>query len=156
MGASRIAVSDPDPFARSFSLEHGADQAFDPSAPGDQARFTKYTPDGFDLGFETSGSPRALHLAIQACSRGATIVQIGTLPRDVPLPINLVMSKEMAFLGSFRFTNEFEKVLDLIVGRRISLDHLVTNVYPFEELPAAMEAAIRKGNVIKVQVRGSS
>jgi Threonine dehydrogenase and related Zn-dependent dehydrogenases len=66
------------------------------------------------------------------------------------------MSKEMAFLGSFRFTNDFEKVLDLIVGRRISLDHLVTNVYPFEELPAAMEVAIRKGNVIKVQVQGSS
>ena len=33
-GASRITVSDPDSFARSFALEHGADFAFDPSLPG--------------------------------------------------------------------------------------------------------------------------
>lgn len=152
MGAARIAVSDPDPFARSFAIQHGADQAFDPSSPGAESRLAEYAPEGFDLGFEASGSPKALRMAIQACSRGATIVQIGTLPGDTPLPANLIMSKEQAFLGSFRFTNVFETVLDLIAGGRISVDHLVTNVFPLEELPAAVETATRKGSVIKVQV----
>ncbi len=153
MGASRIAVSDPDPFARSFALEHGADRAFDPSAPGIETSLAEYAPEGFDAGFEASGSPRALRQAILACARGATIVQIGTQPPESALPANLIMSREQALLGSFRFTDVFETVLDLIAGGRISVGHLVTNVFPLDELPAAVETATRKGNVIKVQVR---
>jgi L-idonate 5-dehydrogenase len=153
MGASRIAVSDPDSFARSFALEHGADQAFDPTMPDIEAQLAAYLPQGFDAGFEASGSLHALRQSIMACARGATIVQIGTLPGESPLPANLIMSREQALLGSFRFTNVFEKVVDMMVGGRISVDHLVTNVFPLDELPAAIDAATRKGNVIKVQVR---
>ena len=83
-------------------------------------------------------------------------MQIGTLPVESPLPVNLIMSKEQALLGSFRFVDVFEKVLDLITGKRISVDHLVTHVFPLAELPAAVEAAARKGKVIKVQVEGAN
>ncbi len=153
MGASRIAVSDPDPFARDFALRHGADFAVDPTSEDAEARLADYSTGGFDRGFEASGSPRALTLAINACARGATIVQIGTLPAECQVPANLVMAKELALLGSFRYVNVFEKVLDLITGARISVGHLVTNVLPLDELPAAVETAARKGEVIKVQVR---
>jgi L-idonate 5-dehydrogenase len=153
MGAARIAVTDPVPFARSFALEHGADRAFDPGSPTDQAEMAAWAPGGFDVGFEASGSPRALRQAIESCARGATIVQIGTLPADCSLPANLIMSKEQALLGSFRFANVFEKVLDLIAGGRIRAEHLVTNVFPLAELPAAVQAAALKASSIKVQVR---
>lgn len=153
MGAARIAVSDPVPFARSFALEHGADRAFDPSSPAAPAEMAAGAPGGFDVGFEASGSPRALRQAIESCARGATIVQIGTLPSDCSLPANLVMSKELSLLGSFRFANVFEKVLDLLAGGRISAGHLVTNVFPLAELPSAVETAALKGSAIKVQVR---
>lgn len=156
MGASRIAVSDPDPFARSFALAHGADAAIDPSLPDADARLAECAPDGFEAAFEASGSLRALSQAVLACARGATIVQIGNLPPEGALPANLVMSKELALLGSFRYVNAFEKVLDLIEGGRLSVGHLVTHVLPLEELPSAVETAARKGGVIKVQVRPDS
>lgn len=152
MGASRIAVSDPDPFARSFALEHGADLAVDPSLPDAGARLEEDAPGGFDVGFEASGSLQALRLALEACARGATIVQIGNLPPEGALPANLVVSKELALLGSFRYVNVFEKVLDLIEGGRISVSHLVTHVFPLQDFPSAMETAARKGGAIKVQV----
>jgi L-idonate 5-dehydrogenase len=152
MGAPRIAVTDPDSFARRFALEHGADQAIDPSTPDAEARLSELAPHGFDRVFETSGSPHALRLAIQACNRGATLVQIGTLPIDAPVPTNLIMTKELAYLGSFRYANVFDQVLDLIEGKRISVDHLVTHVFALDELPAGLETAIRKGNSIKVQI----
>ena len=104
------------------------------------------------MGFEASGSLQALRLAIEACARGATIVQIGNLPPEGALPANLVVSKELALLGSFRYVNVFEKVVDLIEGGRISVSHLVTHVFPLKELPSAMETAARKGGAIKVQV----
>jgi L-idonate 5-dehydrogenase len=121
----------------------------------EDGRLATCAPEGFDLGFEASGAPQALRLAIQACARGATIVQLGTLPVDSPVPANPIMSKEQAFIGSFRFADVFAKVLDLIDGGRVSVSHLVTNVFAFEEFPAALEAAGRKGSVIKVQVQVS-
>jgi len=152
MGASRIGVSDPDPFARSFALQHGADVAVDPSLPDAGARLAEYVPGGFDKGFEASGSLAALRLSVEACCRGATIVQIGNLPAEGSLPANLVVSRELAFLGSLRYANLFEKVLDLIQGGRVSVGHLVTHVVPLSELPSGLELATRRGNVIKVQV----
>lgn len=146
-------MTDPDSYARSFALEHGADQAFDPSSPGAESQLAEYAPEGYEVAFEASGSAQALRLAILACARGATIVQIGTLPGNSILPANLIMSKEQALLGSFRFANVFEKVLEMIAGGRYSVDHIVTAAFPIEELPAAVEAAARKGSVIKVQVR---
>lgn len=152
-GASRITVSDPDPFARGFALEHGADNAVDPSTPGAEQLLADPAEGGFEVAFEASGSPRALNEAIRACARGATIVQIGTLPAECSVPMNMLMARELALLGSFRYANVFKKVLDLITGGRISVSHLVTNTLPLEELPAAVELAARKGSVIKVQVQ---
>jgi L-idonate 5-dehydrogenase len=151
-GASRIAVSDPDPFARSFALRHGAEYAVDPSQPDAEALLAECADGGFDIALEASGSPRAMALAIQACARGATIVQIGNLPADGAVVSNLLMSKELALLGSFRYVNVFEKVLDMIASGRLAVGHLVTHVLPLENLPAAIEAAACKGSVIKVQV----
>jgi len=153
-GASRVTVSDPDAFARSFALDHGADIAVDPSTPDAEKLLADAAEGGFDVAFEASGSPRALTQAMTACARGATIVQIGTLPAECSVPANLLMARELALLGSFRYVNVFEKVLDLVTGGRVSVHHLVTNVLPLEELPAAVELAARKGGVIKVQVQG--
>jgi len=152
-GAARVALTDPDPFARSFALDHGADLAADPSQPDADSLLARQAPDGFDIAFEASGSPQALALAIRVCARGGTVVQIGTLPAECTVPANLVMSRELAFIGSFRYVNVFEKVLDLLVGGRISAGHIVTSVLPLEDLPAAVEKAAGAGNVMKVQVR---
>jgi len=153
LGAPRIVVSDPDPFTRRFALEHGADGAVDPLAADAEARLMQHVPEGFDVVFEASGSPRALEQAIRVCARGASIVQVGTLPLECSLPAGLVLSKEIALLGSFRYVNAFEKVLDLLAGERISVRHIVTNVLPLDDLQTAMETAAGAGDVLKVQVR---
>jgi L-idonate 5-dehydrogenase len=153
LGAARIVVSDPDPFARTFAVEHGADDAVDPSAPGADARLAEQSAAGFDLAFEASGSPHALAQAFRVCARGATVVQVGTLPVECSLPAGLILSKELAYLGSFRYVNVFEKVLDLLTAKRISAAHVVTNVLPLDDLPAALETAAGAGDALKVQVR---
>jgi len=152
-GACRIAVSDPDPFARRFALDHGADAAVDPSQPDAEELLAREAPEGFNVVFEASGSPKALAQAIRACVRGGTVVQIGTLPDECSVPASLVMSKELALLGSFRYVNMFEKVLGLLTSRKIFVDHLVTDLLPLERLPAAVETAAGTASAIKVQVR---
>jgi len=142
-GADRIAVSDIDEFPRQFALRTGADAAFDPREPA---------VDEFDIVFEAAGVPAALVAALRLARRGGTVVQIGSLPAEVPLPANLIMAKELTVAGSFRFAHVFPMALNLAAAKRIDLRPLITATYPFAELPQAMERAVKKQNVIKVQV----
>jgi 2-desacetyl-2-hydroxyethyl bacteriochlorophyllide A dehydrogenase len=146
-GAWRITVSDPDPFARQFAVQHGADAAIDPlSANAWKGQ------DGFDTVFEASGSPAALSNAIEAAARGGTLVLVGTLPERVEMPANLIMNRELNLRGSFRFANVFGEALRLVAAGIIPLDGLVTQVFPYEETPQAMRVASSRQSVMKVQI----
>lgn len=149
MGATDITMADIDPQARRFSLEHGAIAAFDPR---DESTAAEHTAQGFDVAFEASGSPPALSFAYTAAARGARIVQIGTQPPELPLPANLVMSKELTVLGSFRYAHVFPLVLDLMATGRIEVGELISTVYPYGKMQEAMERAVAKQGIVKVQV----
>jgi len=149
VGATDITIADIDPHARSFSLEHGAIAAFDPR---DEGLAEKHTVQGFDVVFEASGSPAALSFAYTAAARGARIVQIGTQPPQLPLPANLVMSKELTVIGSLRYTHVFPLVLELMASGRIDVGGLISVVYPFAKMQEAMQRATAKQGIVKVQV----
>jgi L-iditol 2-dehydrogenase len=142
-----VTVSDPDPFARDFALRHGADAAIDPLSPD-----AWEVPDAFDIVFEASGATAALCNGIEATARGGTLVLVGTLPDRVELPANLVMNRELTLRGSFRFANVFSDALRLVAAGILSLDGLVTHVFPFEETPQALQAATARRSVMKVQI----
>jgi L-idonate 5-dehydrogenase len=147
-GAADITMADIDPHARDFSLKHGAVAAFDPR---DEGATEEHTDRGFDVIFEASGAPAALSFAYTAASRGARIVQIGTQPPELTLPANLVMSKELTIFGSFRYAHVFPLVLDLMATGRIDVGELISAVYPFAEMQQAMDRAVAKQGIVKVQ-----
>ncbi|MFW5995292.1 MAG: NAD(P)-dependent alcohol dehydrogenase [Spirochaetia bacterium] len=148
-GAVDLTVADPAPFAREFSTGQGARTAYDPSVSEDRSAMIDAP---FDVVFECSGSPKALELAYAASARGATVVQVGTQPASVELPANLVMSRELSVLGSFRYTHVFDTVLELMSAGKVSVDSLVSAVYSFDDMQSAMTRAVSGSDVIKVQV----
>lgn len=152
LGAGTVVVSDPRPFARDFALRHGAAGALDPAAGDIAGPAGEFAPDGFEVAFEASGAPPALDQAIRLSGRGATLVQVGTLPDGVPIPANALLTRELDYRGSWRFANVFDRVLDLIVAGRIDPRPLVSRVFPFAELPAALAEAAGGGQIVKVQV----
>jgi L-idonate 5-dehydrogenase len=152
MGATCIAVTDIDRFSRDFALSNGVDAAFDPAEISFMQKIRDFIGDGFDVVFEASGAAVALHQGIELAKRGATIVQIGTLPEAVTLNMNLIMSKELQLFGSFRYANVFEVDIEFLKTRRIQVNNLVTQVFKFEETLRAMECALGEANVMKVQI----
>ncbi|MBN1837203.1 MAG: alcohol dehydrogenase catalytic domain-containing protein [Spirochaetales bacterium] len=149
MGGADITMADLDAYARRFALQHGAVAAFD---PGDDAAPATRAPDGYDVIFEASGAPAALALAYAAAARGGRIVQIGTQPAELTLPANLVMSKELTVVGSFRYAHVFPLVLELMAAGRIAAGDLISAVYPFGQMQEAMRRAVAKKEIVKVQV----
>jgi threonine dehydrogenase-like Zn-dependent dehydrogenase len=130
-------------------MNHGAVDAFDPR---DQSTAEQQSAQGFDVVFEASGSPQALFFGYKAAARGARIVQIGTQPPKTSLNSNLVMSKELTVLGSFRYAHVFPLVMELMATGRIDTDDLISVVYPFEKMQEAMNRAVAKQEIVKVQV----
>jgi L-idonate 5-dehydrogenase len=152
IGASQVVMSDIATYPRDLALRLGADAALDAKDADFEQQATALTNGGFDFVFEASGSPYALAQAIAAADRGATIVQVGTLPTPVTAPLNSIMAKELNFLGSFRFANVFATALDLAVTKKVNLTALISAVLPLSDMQKAMDLAVGKNEVVKVQI----
>jgi len=146
-GAHDITVSDVSKFARAFSLKSGAYKVVNPL----EENAWKYY-NGFDIVFEASGSPSALANGIQVTRRGGSVVLVGTLPESFSIPGNLIMNKELKLYGSFRFANVFEDAMNMVAAGIINLDGIVTDTFSFDDIPKAMQYALDKNGVMKVQI----
>ncbi len=145
--AGKIALSDVDSFAREFAGKSGADTVVNPLEEG-----AWDACEGYDVVFEASGVPSALATGLEVAHRGGTLVLVGTLPEEVTLPANLIMSKQLKVFGSFRFAHVFEKALTMVAAGKIDLDGMVTDTYGFDAVPQAMQRALSKDKVMKVEV----
>ncbi len=154
-GAHTLAVTDRAEHALGVARRCGADLAV---ATGDAAArggFLDGNRDSFDVAFEASGSEAALADAIALVRPGGTLVQVGTLP---PLtgraPINLVMVKELDFLGAFRFDAEFPEAVRILTVGALDVGPLLTRTFPLPEAEAAFRMALDAGVSTKVQITG--
>lgn len=151
-GASQVVMSDIAVYPRDLAMRLGADAALNANDADFEQQAIALSQGGFDFVFEASGSPHALAQAIMAAERGATVVQVGTLPTPVTAPLNAIMAKELDLIGSFRFANVFGTALDLAVTRRVNLTALISAVLPLSDMQKAMDLAIGKNEVVKVQI----
>jgi L-idonate 5-dehydrogenase len=151
-GAAEILATDilPEPLALAQAL--GAALALDTAA--DPAALRPYAADKgrIDIMFECSGVERALRSGIEILRPRGTLIQVG-LGGDVAFPQNLLVQKEIAFLGSFRFHAEFALAVRLIDEGRVDLTPMLTGSFPLEEARQAFEAAGDRRRSSKVQFR---
>jgi L-idonate 5-dehydrogenase len=107
----------------------------------------------FDVCFEVSGSFRALQSCVAAAARGATIVQVGTLPHEpLPFVINELMVKELDLKTAFRWGIEFDWAVDYLSSRRVDVRPLLSGQFPLQDAVAAFALAKDKSRSTKVQV----
>ncbi len=104
--------------------------------------------------FEAAGVGAALTQAFDLSARGATLVQVGTLPDGTEIPANTLLTRELQYIGSWRFANVFERVIDLVASGRIDVRRLITRSYPFEQFQEAIAEA-SGADVIKVQIENT-
>ena len=106
----------------------------------------------FDVGFECSGSAPGIVSALTALRPGATLVQVGLGGAETPVPMNMVVSKEITLRGTFRFHAEFELAVDLLAKGAIDVAPLLTEIVPLDEAVRAFELASDRKRAMKVQL----
>ncbi|KDN77927.1 zinc-binding alcohol dehydrogenase [Streptomyces olindensis] len=144
-GAARVTVTDLLPAALAYASAAGADtlvRADDPDDPG--------WPSEVDVAIEASGVAPGLDTCLRRVRRGGVVVQLGMLPAgQSPFAGNLVVSREIALRGAFRFDAEFDDALGLLAAEP-GFDGLVSAVVPVGEAESAFVLAADRSRACKV------
>ncbi|NIS28583.1 MAG: hypothetical protein GWN79_00455 [Actinobacteria bacterium] len=79
------------------------------------------------------------------------MVQLG-VGGDVPVPLTAVVAKEICWMGSFRFHEEFAWAAKLISGGQLDVSPLLSETVPVEDAARAFELAGDRSRAVKVQI----
>lgn len=102
-----------------------------------------------DVLIECSGNEQALRGGLALMQPCGTIVQLG-LGEDVTLPQSRIVTGELSWTGSFRFTGEFALAVALIDSGKADLSALVTHRFTLDQASAAFDLASDRRKAMKI------
>jgi 2-desacetyl-2-hydroxyethyl bacteriochlorophyllide A dehydrogenase len=88
----------------------------------------------FDVIYETSGAPAALEQVIRLAAPKGKIVILSLPGKDHPVPIDMIVRKELQIMGSLIYTDEFPESMDILKSGKIKTDLLNTGKLSLNEL----------------------
>ena len=149
-GAAQIVVTDPSERCRTLALAVGASKALD-AAQGD---FSEYQAEKgfFDVSFDASGHPSSIRRCLEVTRARGTLVQVGMGPVVNEFPLMMLIAKEINWVGSFRFTEEFNTAVEWLANKTVDPMPLLSAEFPQESLVDALEFAMDKSKASKVQL----
>ena len=149
-GAAQIVVTDPSERCRTLALAVGAGTALD-AAQGD---FSAYQADKgfFDVSFDASGHPSSIRRCLEVTRARGTLVQVGMGPVVNEFPLMMLIAREINWVGSFRFTEEFNTAVEWLANKTVDPMPLLSAEFPQGDLLEAMEFALDKSKASKVQL----
>ena len=117
--------------------------------PADAAEDIAHGP-GVDVVFECSGSAAATSLALKMLAPGGILVVVGAGP-DPGLDSATILLKEITVRGSYIYTDEFDRAIQLLAGHQVVVADLTTVINPLPDALAAFEA-LRAGEIMKALI----
>lgn len=150
-GAKEVVITDLQDVPLNIAEQMGATRVINIGA--NPAELDAYSADKgyFDVAFECSAAAPAVHSCLDAVRPQGTVIQVG-VTGDLPVPINILVGKEISLLGSHRFHSEFAAAVDLIGGRTMDLSPMITGTYPLEDAVEAFEIAGDRSRAVKTQL----
>jgi L-iditol 2-dehydrogenase len=88
---------------------------------------------GADISFEAVGKSESVNVAIDSLRKGGKAVLVGNISPKVEFPLQKVVTRELAILGSCAIRGEYETVLNLLEKGKISVDDQISAMVPLSE-----------------------
>ncbi|HGM5490055.1 TPA: L-idonate 5-dehydrogenase [Serratia fonticola] len=151
-GATEIVASDVSPRCLELALSMGATATFNPMETGSSELY-QANRGYFDVVFEASGSPAAISSTVALTRPAGTVVQVGMGATSVEYPVMPMLVKEIRWVGSFRFIDEFATAVAWLQDGRINPLPLLSGEYAPEAIEDALIIAADKTLSSKVQIR---
>jgi len=136
-GVPRIAAIDLDAGRLEQARALGATETI-PAGDDAGARAARWgvsTPDtdGADVVLEAVGATAPVRTAIEACTRGGTVVLVGNVSPTIELPLQLVVTRQIRLQGSCSSAGSYPEAIRLVSEGTIDLSSFVSRVAPLSE-----------------------
>jgi L-iditol 2-dehydrogenase len=151
-GATNVIAVDVDPRKLALARRMGATHAVDASTSDVPAAVRELTGGrGADVSFEVVGNSETMASAIRCLRKGGTTVLVGNLSPNVELPLQEVVSREIAVLGSCASNGEFTESIDLLARGAVDVDPIISLAAPLDDGPALFER-LHRGDATLMKV----
>ncbi|GAA2183588.1 zinc-binding dehydrogenase [Brooklawnia cerclae] len=106
----------------------------------------------YDVAIECSGSGPGAGNAMRATKRGGSYIQVGIFGRDVTVPLDILILRELVMTAGFSHSpRAWDLALDLMGREVIDLRPAVGTIFPIGEWKQALDA-ITDGKTMKVLI----
>jgi L-iditol 2-dehydrogenase len=117
-GAGKVIAVDLDEGRLKLARELGADEV--------HLSGSGMPPLLVDIAMEVVGAAPTVDLAIRSVRKGGKVVLVGNLAPNVPLPLQIVVTRELDVLGSCAIAGEYPEALEAIASGAIRVKPLIT------------------------------
>ncbi|KQT84041.1 L-idonate 5-dehydrogenase [Aurantimonas sp. Leaf443] len=153
VGAGTVTITDLVDEPLALARRAGVDEGINVAAHPERLAAYEANKGTFDVALEATGSPAALASLFRVVRPGGRVVQLGMMPPgDSPVPVNMLMAREIDFVGAFRFSGEFETAVDWLVRDRIDVAPVMSALMPMARLDEAFALAADRRRAIKVHL----
>lgn len=149
-GCARVFVADVDSTRLKLSRDLGATATLLPeNLPQQILQLTDGL--GVDVTVEAVGKAETVTAAIDCVRKGGSVVLVGNIASEVPLPLQKIVTRQIRLQGSCASAGEYPKAIELVSSGAIRVKPLITAVAPLEEGPKWFERLYaREPNLMKV------
>ena len=106
---------------------------------------------GVDHVFEAVGTAATVRTAIESARKGATITLVGNLAPEVPLPLQIVVTRQLRLQGSCASAGEYPQAIELMAEKAIDVAPMLSAIAPLGEGASWFERLYaREANLMKV------
>jgi len=150
-GCSRVFVADVDSSRLKLAQDLGATAVL--SAETDIAKQVLQLTGGAgtDVVVEAVGRTETVTSSVESVRRGGTVVLVGNISREVSIPLQKVVTRQIRLQGSCASAGEYPRAMELLASGAIQVKPLITAIAPLADGPqwfARLHA--REPNLMKV------
>lgn len=143
-GCGQIIAVDLDETRLAAARTFGADVGLI-SGPDAPARVQALTEGrGADLGFEVVGVTAAVQTALASVRKGGSLTLVGNLSPTVELPLQSVVTRQIALYGSCASSGEYPACIEMLARGAVDVGPLVSAVAPLSEAAGWFERLYRR------------
>ncbi len=151
-GCTPVYVADVDASRLTIARELGATETFAVSGSDliEQVR-ARTGQRGVDQVFEAVGRGETVNAGIECVRKGGTVTLVGNIAREVVLPLQKVVTRQIRLQGSCASAGEYPRAMELVCSGQIRVDRLITAVAPLSEGASWFERLhAREPNLMKI------
>lgn len=153
LGANSVLITDLSDFRLEIAKRVGIDHVVNPLTQNLSGEIVRvFGKEKADLIIECVGSNSTINDAIENARKGTDIIIVGVFSQKPTVDFGSIQDRELRLIGTLMYqTKDFFQAIELVHSRKIALEPLMSDHFPFDDYSKAYQyIEEKKDRVMKV------